>query len=154
MVYDRYMSHVNTIKTSQRISHRYASSHDESKGEDESPLWVMCVMSLMTDCTLGYSKEKAQIEVLSRKEMSIVYPVNLKAPLPSSPDVPIFVLYHFARKILINGIINHPILMKCIGLKLCSKSSIPILISVKNILCIFVSINIYNNCLLLGKMNL
>jgi hypothetical protein len=105
-------------------------------------------------CTLGYSKEKAQIEALFRKEISIVYPANLKAPLPNSSDAPISVSYHFARKILINSIIDYPILMKCIGLKPCSESSIPVLIPVKDILCISVSINIYNNCLLLEKMNL
>jgi hypothetical protein len=56
------------------------------------------VMVFKRGCTLSYSKKKAQIEVLFRKGMSIIYFANLKAPLPNSPNVPIFVPYHLPGK--------------------------------------------------------
>src|SRR5258708_17813144 len=85
--------------------------------------------------------------------MSIVHSANLKARVPNSPHVPSLVPYHFARKILVNGVIDPPILMKCIGLEPCSESGILVLIPVKDILCISVSVYVYDNCVLLGKMN-
>src|SRR5260370_41808349 len=78
-------------------------------------------------CTLGYRKEKVQIEVLSRRGMSIVHSANLKAPLPNSPHVPSLVPYHFASKILVNGVIYHPMLMKCIGLEQCIEIGVLVL---------------------------
>ena len=84
--------------------------------------------------------------------MSVIHPANLKAPLLNSPNTCIFMPDHLVKKVMIKGIVDDTILMKSIGCKPSSESSIPILMMLKSLLK-SIPIRVNNNWLLLGKMD-
>src|SRR6266849_4167458 len=98
------------------------------------------------------SEKKTQIKALSRRRVSIIHPANLKASLSDFPDMRILVPDHPVGKVLIQGIVDHPILVSSICLEPPSESGVPVLMSLKSLLkCVSAGVN--DNCLLLGKMN-
>jgi hypothetical protein len=78
----------------------------------------------------------------------------LKALFPDSPDPCVPVPSHLAGEILIEDIIDDPIIMKSIGPEPCSKGGVPVFIPVKNLLSIYISVRVDENCLLVGKMDI
>ena len=104
------------------------------------------------DGTLDNSKEETQIEALFSRRMGIIHSANLEAPLPDSPDMPVLMPDHLAKKVLVKGIIDDTILMLSIGLEPSSKSGVPVLMPLKSLL-ESIPIGIDNDCLLLGEMN-
>src|SRR5260370_40722785 len=82
--------------------------------------------------TLDNSKKEMQIEVLSRRRMSIIHPANLKAALPNSPHQPILVPDHLVRKVLVKGVVDDAILMKSIVVEPCCECGLPVLMMLKS----------------------
>src|SRR5713101_2637133 len=113
---------------------------------------LMSAKVLIRGGTSDDSEKKMQIKVLSRRRISIIHPANLKAPLSDFPGMRVLVPDHPVGKVLIQGIIDHPILVSSICLEPSSESGVSVLMSLKSLLkC--VSAGADNNCLLLGKMN-
>ena len=67
---------------------------------------LMCVQVFKRGGTLNDSEKEMQIETLFRKGMSIIYPANLKAPLPNGSKMCVLVPDHLVRKVLIKGIVD------------------------------------------------
>ena len=92
--------------------------------------------------TLNCGEKKAQVEVLFSSGMGIVHPAYLKASLPDGSFVCLYISDHLGGKILIEGVVDYPILVESIGLKPSSKSGILVLLPLKSFLGVPISVRI------------
>ena len=66
--------------------------------------------------------------------------------------MPVPILDHLIRKVLIKGVVNNTILILIIGLEPCSESGVSVCMTLKSLL-ESIPVSIKDNCLLLGEMN-